>query len=123
MQVVRLAPTERCITTSSRRGSAIFKARVRGWHPYAADRKSAKLTPIFWALCNAGRKELRDAQYVAERDGLVTATAEGLKAAGEVPPAPSTPAERLAMWCDHLPSPAPEMLVSSVSAAVRNSRS
>src|SRR5690349_23656582 len=59
---------------------------------------------------NAGRKELRDAQYVAERDGLVTATAEGLKAAGEVPPAPSTPAERLAMWCDRLPSPAPEML-------------
>src|SRR5215471_6133987 len=50
----------------------------------------------FWALCNAGRKELRDAKYVAERDGLVTATAEGLKAAGEVPPAPSTPAERLA---------------------------
>jgi hypothetical protein len=33
-----------------------------------------------------------------------------LKAAGEVPPAPSTPAERLALWCDRLPSPAPEML-------------
>jgi uncharacterized protein len=59
---------------------------------------------------NAGRKELRDAQYVAERDGLITATAEGMKAAGEVPPAPSTPAERLALWCDRLPSPAPEML-------------
>jgi hypothetical protein len=29
-------------------------------------------------------------------------TAEGLRAAGEVPPAPSTPAERLAMWCDRL---------------------
>jgi len=27
-----------------------------------------------------------------------------------VPPAPSTPAERLALWCDRLPSPAPEML-------------
>jgi hypothetical protein len=53
---------------------------------------------------------LRDAQYVAEKDSLVIATAEGLKAAGEVPPAPSTPAERLAMWCDRLPSPAPEML-------------
>jgi hypothetical protein len=37
-------------------------------------------------------------------------TPDGLKAAGEVPPAPSTPAERLAMWCDRLPSPAPEML-------------
>jgi len=33
-----------------------------------------------------------------------------LEAAGEVPPAPSTPAERLALWCDRLPSPAPEML-------------
>jgi hypothetical protein len=33
-----------------------------------------------------------------------------LKAVGEVPPAPSTPAERLALWCDRLPSPAPEML-------------
>jgi hypothetical protein len=59
---------------------------------------------------NAGRKELRDAQYVAERDGLVTATANGLKAAGEVPPSPSTPSERLALWCERLPSPAPEML-------------
>jgi hypothetical protein len=29
---------------------------------------------------------------------------------GEVPPSPSTPAERLALWCDRLPSPAPEML-------------
>jgi hypothetical protein len=27
-----------------------------------------------------------------------------------VPPAASTPAERLAMWCDRLPSPVPEML-------------
>jgi hypothetical protein len=59
---------------------------------------------------NAGRKELRAAGYVAETNGLVTPTAEGLKAAGEVPPAPSTPAERLALWCGRLPSPAPEML-------------
>jgi hypothetical protein len=41
---------------------------------------------------------------------LVTATAAGLYAAGEVPPTPSTPAERLALWCDRLPSPAPQML-------------
>jgi hypothetical protein len=33
-----------------------------------------------------------------------------LKTAGKVPSAPSTPAERLALWCDRLPSPAPEML-------------
>jgi hypothetical protein len=59
---------------------------------------------------NAGRKELRGALYVAENDGLVTATAEGIKAAGEVPQSPSTPAERLALWCDRLPSPAPEIL-------------
>jgi hypothetical protein len=47
---------------------------------------------------------------VAETNGLVTATPSGLKAAGEVPPAPSTTAERLALWCDRLPAPAPEML-------------
>ena len=59
---------------------------------------------------NAGRKDLRAAGYVDEVNGLVTATGAGLKAAGEVPPTPSTPAERLALWCDRLPSPAPEML-------------
>ena len=59
---------------------------------------------------NAGRKDLRAAGYVSETNGLVTATPSGLKTAGEVPPEPSTPAERLAMWCDRLPSPAPEML-------------
>jgi uncharacterized protein len=59
---------------------------------------------------NAGRKSLRDAGYVTEINDLVTASPAGLKAAGEVPPAPSTPTERLALWCDRLPSPAPEML-------------
>jgi hypothetical protein len=59
---------------------------------------------------NAGRKELRDAQYIAETQGLIAATPTGMKVAGEVPPAPSTPAERLALWCARLPSPAPEML-------------
>jgi hypothetical protein len=46
----------------------------------------------------------------AESDGLVTATTDGLRAAGEVPPAPSTPAERLSLWCGRWPSPALEML-------------
>jgi hypothetical protein len=59
---------------------------------------------------NAGRKELREAGCIAEANGLVAPTPDGLKAAGEVPPAPSTPAERLSLWCDRLPSPAPEML-------------
>jgi hypothetical protein len=59
---------------------------------------------------NAGRKSLRETGYIKEADNLLSATAAGLKAAGEVPPAPSTPAERLALWCDRLPSPAPEML-------------
>jgi hypothetical protein len=59
---------------------------------------------------NAGRKDLRAPSYVAESDGLVTATADGLRAAGEVPSAPSTPAERLSLWCGRLPSPALEML-------------
>ena len=59
---------------------------------------------------NAGRKDLRSLGYVAESNSLVIATAGGLEAAGEVPPMPSTPAERLALWCGRLPSPAPEIL-------------
>jgi hypothetical protein len=59
---------------------------------------------------NAGRKSLRESGYIEEANDLLSATPKGLNAAGEVPPAPSTPAERLAMWCDRLPSPAPEML-------------
>jgi hypothetical protein len=59
---------------------------------------------------NSGRKSLREAAYVAESNGLMVATPAGLQAAGTVPPAPSTPTERLALWCDRLPAPAPEML-------------
>jgi hypothetical protein len=59
---------------------------------------------------NAGRKHLRALSYVAESDGVVMATVDGLRAAGEVPPVLSTPAERLPLWCGRLPSPAPEML-------------
>jgi hypothetical protein len=59
---------------------------------------------------NAGRKSLRDAGFVSESSDLVSATAAGLAAAGEVPPAPTTPAERLALWCERLPSPAPDIL-------------
>jgi hypothetical protein len=59
---------------------------------------------------NAGRKHLRDAGYVAETSDVVMIMEAGLAAAGEVPALPSTPAERLALWCDRLPSPAPEML-------------
>jgi hypothetical protein len=44
---------------------------------------------------NPRRKDLRAVGYVAKSDGLVMATADGLRAAGEVPSAPSTPAERL----------------------------
>jgi uncharacterized protein len=54
---------------------------------------------------NAGRKHLRDAGYVAETSDLVMIMEAGLAAAGEVPVLPSTPAERLALWCDRLPSP------------------
>jgi hypothetical protein len=59
---------------------------------------------------NPGRKDLRALSYVTESDGLVMATADGLRAAGEVPSAPSTPAERLSLWYGRLPSPALEML-------------
>jgi hypothetical protein len=51
---------------------------------------------------------MRDARICGRM--VTTATAAGLKAAGEVLPSPSTRAERLALWCDRLPSPAPEML-------------
>jgi hypothetical protein len=44
---------------------------------------------------NSGRKDLRAAGHVAEANGSVTPTPEGLKAAGEVLSAPSTSAELL----------------------------
>lgn len=59
---------------------------------------------------NAGRKQLRDRSLIDEAQDLVAVSTVGLDAAGEVPPAPSTSAERLALWCERLPSPAPEML-------------
>ena len=59
---------------------------------------------------NAGRKDLRALGDIAEPDGLVMPTVAGLNAAGEVPPSQSTPAERLSLWCNRLPSPAPEIL-------------
>ncbi|MGE3284376.1 MAG: hypothetical protein AB7O13_25940 [Alphaproteobacteria bacterium] len=59
---------------------------------------------------NAGRKQLRQSGYVDETNNLVGVTKAGMKAAGTVPPAPSTPAERLALWCERLPTPAPEIL-------------
>jgi uncharacterized protein len=68
---------------------------------------------------NSGRKDLRAAGYVAETSGLVTPTPVGLKAAGEVPPAPSTPADRLDLWCSRLPAPAPEMLRTLAAQGAR----
>lgn len=68
---------------------------------------------------NAGRKELRDRGLVDEQAGLAAATPAGMAAAGEVPPAPSTPEERLALWCARLPSPAPEMLRALAAAGER----
>jgi len=59
---------------------------------------------------NSGPKDLRAAGYVVEANGLVAPTPDGLKEAGEVSPAPSTPAARLDLWCGRLPAPAPEML-------------
>ena len=59
---------------------------------------------------NAGRKQLRDRGLIDQATDLVAVSAAGLDAAGEVPPAPSTSAERLSLWCERLPSPAPEML-------------
>jgi hypothetical protein len=39
---------------------------------------------------------------------LVTVSPAGMEVAGEVPPAPSSAKERLALWCSRLPSLAPE---------------
>jgi hypothetical protein len=56
---------------------------------------------------NPAREDLRALSYVAQSDGLLTATADGLGAAGEVPSAPSTPAERafLVVWPPAVPRP------------------
>jgi len=71
---------------------------------------------------NSGRRDLRAGGYVIEANGLVAPTPDGLKAAGEVPPAPSTPAERLALWCGRLPAPAPEMLRTLAAQGERYTR-
>ena len=76
---------------------------------------------------NSGRKSLRDADYVTETSdpgsgsgtSLVEITPAGLAAAGEVPASPSTPAERLDLWCSQLPAPAPEMLRTLVAQGGR----
>jgi uncharacterized protein len=57
---------------------------------------------------NAGRKQLRDMGLVEEATDLVTVSPAGMEVAGEVPPAPSSAEERLALWCSRLPSLAPE---------------
>ena len=59
---------------------------------------------------NAGRKQLRDLGLAEEATDLVAVSPVGMEIAGEVPPAPSSAEERLALWCSRLPSPAPEML-------------
>jgi hypothetical protein len=59
---------------------------------------------------NSGRSELRNLGYVHENGDIVSITQAGLEEAGEVPESPSTPEERLTMWCARLPSPAPDML-------------
>jgi hypothetical protein len=53
-----------------------------------------------------GHARNRHSRYDGARGGRPS----GLKVVGKVPPAASTPADQLAMWCDRLPSPAPEML-------------
>jgi hypothetical protein len=59
---------------------------------------------------NAGRKELCDRALIEEHDGCVAITKLGLAETGERAPAPSSPVERLEVWCARLPSPAPQML-------------
>jgi hypothetical protein len=59
---------------------------------------------------NTGRKQLRQSGYVDETNHLVGVTKAGLTAAGTVPATPSTPAERLTLWCERLPAPAPGIL-------------
>jgi hypothetical protein len=46
---------------------------------------------------NAGRQQLRMCGSVTEANDLVAATPAGMQEAGEVPPAPSTPAGRRAL--------------------------
>jgi uncharacterized protein len=68
---------------------------------------------------NAGRKSLRESGYVAESNDLVVVTPAGIQEAGVVQPAPSTPEERLVLWCDRLPAPAPEMLRTIAASGER----
>jgi hypothetical protein len=59
---------------------------------------------------NPGRKDLRALSYVTESDGLVMATADGLRAAGRSAVAAFHTGRAAFLWCGPLPSPALEML-------------
>ena len=62
---------------------------------------------------NAGRKQLRDMGLVDEAADLVAVSPAGMDLAGEVPPAPSTAEERLALWFSRCPARHPKCCVSS----------
>lgn len=51
---------------------------------------------------NASRKALRDRGFVEEDGALVWASAAGMEEAGEVPPAPATVQEKVAIWREAL---------------------
>jgi len=92
--------------------AAISSLRAAGWTPSETSR-GARLPPD---AAGSADGTARQAPTGFTR-GSVRGTGEmsgcarpAASAAIPVPPSPSTPAERLALWCDRLPSPAPEML-------------
>ena len=87
----------------------------------ACRRRSARTSPIHLESArNTGRLHTQRRPFQCRAQGSARlrlyrrgeragdADAEGIKTAGEVPPAPTTPAERLALWCGRLPRPPPK---------------
>ena len=74
------------------------------WQCLPGSNRAAGISTLVASSCYA------KSGYVEEANHLVGVTKAGLKAAWTVPPSPSILAERLALWCERLPAPAPEIL-------------
>lgn len=119
-----LAPAPRRtprLTSKSTPADGTLHAAARALLAALAQRAPAKLT---WQQAatlaglkargghfNAGRQQLRAERLVIEDAGLVRASDEGVARSGaDAARSPASPSEIRDLWCQRLPSPAPEML-------------
>jgi hypothetical protein len=67
---------------------------------------------------NAARKVLRDSGLITEQNERICLSDAGLAKKGGGPVSPLSPEQQIALWCEALPAPAPEMLQALYDCAV-----